>query len=498
MTEEKSPRLALIKQDRILNTYRVIKSKSICYDASGFFSPIAIRDQVIRVCLILERAKELEIISSERPLLIVGGGVAGITAAIKAVELKIPAVLVEQRTLLKALITSMRYFCPIQYDWAVEHWHLGKFPWEDDSDSIPIQLTEGEVQMSIENLRTLFEEVEKENRSTDYPVKFYENVKLNKSEVVEVGEEVYKLKVEFEKFPNEEVQENKISLPNIELFGMGLSCIGFGKEKVFISDESKFRGIEFWTLINHSRFLEDGNVLICGSGDGALQDFLLLTTQKKTAKEIYQFLKKNETEAVKTLFERVEKNIRDAEEDAKRDEIWQNARKDTDKKNLCRIYQKLHQRHLREVNRLISSGLIEDVLDDLITKEALDGQVKLSYLCNHFSGCYPFNRFLALLIAEHIKKRSGKVVFMEKTSAKEIKSIVGSDHICKEIDEECDEHSHLVKFAENCTCANMIGTIGKEEQFRRIIVRYGIKGTKAIFNCEPNFSGLQILPYTLP
>jgi hypothetical protein len=59
------------------------------FSVGGRLSPIAIRDQIIRGYMIVERAFEQDLIHKEDnlPLLIVGAGVSGITAAIRAAEI---------------------------------------------------------------------------------------------------------------------------------------------------------------------------------------------------------------------------------------------------------------------------------------------------------------------------------------------------------------------------------------------------------------------------
>lgn len=493
------------ENDRVLRTYSITNKKFICFDASGFFSPISIRDQIIRVCLIVERAHYYGIISTNRPLLIVGGGPAGATAAIKAAELKVPTVLIDHKTLLEGLSKSIRVFSPIQYDWPVRHWREEVFPWEyEPSYSIPVFLHEGPVQDTISNLETLFTDlIEEEERKEkkDRFLNYYEYVELGDckpSDDLPEGEKFPLLTIDFKKAPAEEVKENLIILPEINSFGMGLSCIGFGKERV-CAKRGDFRGYTFWSFVHHSRFLKDGNVLICGSGDGALQDFLLLATEKQTAKEMYQYLRDGEPQVEKHLFEKLEEGIRNAEEEAKRDEIWQNNTNELNKNNLCRIHRNLHIRHQEEVDKLLDSAFIKNKLESIVVAEALEGKLQLTHICNHFSGCYALNRFLTLLIGNFIHRNSGQSVFLEKTSVVEVESLDEKSHTCGQEDEvKCDRFPHRVYLADKSSCTNINNTSSSSEIFRHIIIRYGIDKTIRIFKEYPAFPGIQILPYTLP
>ena len=76
---------------------------------------------------------------------------------------------------------------------------------------------------------------------------------------------------------------------------MGLICTGFSGEKVCLSNADPYIGFEYWELGKHD-FARKDTVLIAGSGDGALQDFLLQTTDRKSAKEIYLALELPEEE----------------------------------------------------------------------------------------------------------------------------------------------------------------------------------------------------------
>lgn len=116
-----------IKLDPVLRTYYVKRAEFVCYDISGFFSPISIRDQIIRASQVVERAIHHKLISPSRPLLVVGAGPAGLTAAIKAANKEIKTVLVDKGKVLERLTSSERYFSPVQYDWVATHWKEKNF-----------------------------------------------------------------------------------------------------------------------------------------------------------------------------------------------------------------------------------------------------------------------------------------------------------------------------------------------------------------------------------
>jgi thioredoxin reductase len=86
-------------------------------------SPISIRDQMLRGRLIVEELNHEEIINKDKPLLVVGGGAGGVTAAMFAAQNSIPTTLVERkRACFSVQKLSSRFIHPNQYDWPVDHY----------------------------------------------------------------------------------------------------------------------------------------------------------------------------------------------------------------------------------------------------------------------------------------------------------------------------------------------------------------------------------------
>lgn len=478
-----------IEKDPVLRTYNIKGNDLVRYDASGFFSPISIRDQIVRVCSIIDAALSSGIISPDkRPLLVIGGSIAGVTAAIKATQNGIKTVLVEKGIILEKMLASGRYFSPVQYDWIAEHWELGSFPWKA-SKSIPVLLDEGSVGRTVYNLKRKILGI-----SAKHPdlLKIYQHTVLKEANPIKItdvwSEEPFSLlKASFENVSN----EIPAPLPDTTEFSMALSCTGFGSERVFV-ENSDFRGYRFWEVHDHNGIIRKGNVLICGSGDGSLQDFLLLSCEKNTAREIYNHLNLNA--AQKELLERA---IFTAEEKAKRDEIWLNRKSEKSKKLFCSLYSELHRVHLNEVEKLLTSKDVNERLETIVRDEAINGNLKIAYVCDHFSGCYALNRFLTLLIAKYIEKSTGNSPLLENTAVLSIES-AESAHTCNNDAETCAGCKHLVTLTQKIGCLP-IPTLNRiEDVFQTVFVRYGIDDIKPVFKKEPSFSGLQILPYILP
>src|ERR1039457_695001 len=103
------------------------------FNISGRLTPVSLKDQMIRGRLFVDRAYENGEISSarDRGLLVIGGGACGIPAAIRAAQYKVSATVVERSPRLFDLQAGCRtrWLDPAQYDWPLDHWTAGYFPW---------------------------------------------------------------------------------------------------------------------------------------------------------------------------------------------------------------------------------------------------------------------------------------------------------------------------------------------------------------------------------
>src|SRR5437879_3176765 len=96
----------------------------LLFDIGSRLSPASIRDQMIRGKLIADRAREERLIGPTRPLLVIGAGAGGATAALVASMSGVPTLLVDSapRPFSVQASCSTRYVDPTQYDWPVDTW----------------------------------------------------------------------------------------------------------------------------------------------------------------------------------------------------------------------------------------------------------------------------------------------------------------------------------------------------------------------------------------
>jgi hypothetical protein len=101
-------------------------------------SPVSIRDQMVRAALAVDRALHEGLIGRARPLFVVGAGVAGASAAIRASGAGVPTVLVDRdQAFSRQRGCFTRWVDPTQYDWPALHAEEGVYPWKGPAVELP-------------------------------------------------------------------------------------------------------------------------------------------------------------------------------------------------------------------------------------------------------------------------------------------------------------------------------------------------------------------------
>lgn len=110
------------------------------FNLGGRLSPISIRDQMVRAQMIVDDAAASGLIGEQRPLLVVGAGAAGASAAMWAsLRYGVKTVLVEKDVVAfnRQGRCQTRWIDPCQYDWPVDHWQSGQCPFASVSTPLP-------------------------------------------------------------------------------------------------------------------------------------------------------------------------------------------------------------------------------------------------------------------------------------------------------------------------------------------------------------------------
>jgi len=203
-------------------------------------------------------------------------------------------------------------------------------------------------------------------------------------------------------------------------------------------------------------------IVISGSGDGALQDFLRITTNNKSAEEILRSFSVPDTD-VRTL--------QSAEDLTQRAYHW-GATKAHDHE----VVDPLHQVHRGLVESLVPRGKPRDpfikILDGLVRTPV--PKITLICSCTHFSNAYGLNRFLTLLIARYLELYRGQSDVLRL--GKNVKSVQGiNGHTCHGNPITCHGEDHEVELVDATRCAGRPGTAVVDTiQANIVIIRHGI------------------------
>ena len=102
------------------------------FNLGGRQEPVAMRDQAVRACLVVDRAAAAGLLGPDRRLAIIGAGLAGATAALRAIGVhRTPVTLfdtTDQPLLAHPYICRTRWIDPTLYDGPAPHWAVGRFP----------------------------------------------------------------------------------------------------------------------------------------------------------------------------------------------------------------------------------------------------------------------------------------------------------------------------------------------------------------------------------
>lgn len=438
---------------------------------------------MIRGFLISERLLAEKRITRNLPLLIVGAGAAGATAAVVAASHGVSTTLVdkEEQPFSRQLYCPTRFLSPTDYDWPSAQWHVGRFPFK--GIMFPFSWSAKYAALAAASWRAkLFRQA----RTTP-------NLRLLLSWRVRSPNLLLSTSRDSNLLVNVEFEDNEGNRESYRT-AVVVACTGPGKERCSVSPGG-YTGRAFWEPDNlqESGFglgsLTRPRILLSGGGDGVLQDFLRVTTKCSSAGEI-----------LATLPEwaqlRLAASVRDAEDQFRSAYLHNTTKYD------CRASHILHQAYSAAVIHLLdtSSPAEYDELDSLLTgilrAVHREFMVKLVHPCSHFTHCYPLNRILVLLIAEFAKRKYHLALVSGYTR---VLQVTGHDHNeCGRDKASCRSGTHSVKLA-LARCADIYEPTGgiverqDDEPYNLIILRHGIK-PEYFFGKPPIGNPRQVLP----
>lgn len=461
------------------------------FSLSGKISPVSIRDQMIRGRILVDRAFEQQMISKTLPLLVVGAGAAGVSAALRAVQCGVPTYLIERtrQAFSAQAACDTRWIDPTQYDWPLDHWDVGEYPHPMRAPRVPLSWRAGRARdLAAGWYGELHNAVALARLVHHAPpmLRFWRGCQLRSSPVFDSSRQLLQATL----------QRTRTGKPYSRTIDVGVViwATGFGREQHYLMAGSPPQphptwGYGFWQsdpLGEPDLGVKNGpaSVLISGSGDGALQDFLRITTTCKSAGEIYSKCR---------IPDELERRLQTAQEWAQRTHSWgRHAGHDH------AVLNRLHAEYEQVVGMALAQAGIQKELPKLLRPHM--PTVRLVYECEHFSACYGLNRFLALLVGRYLEGRSVEgrgSILMAKRRLKDLRSIEKSHH-CGADPVECHGKRHRATLVEFPDCGGVAGNeVRLQQPVNVLVIRHGLDLSEFHEDPTPPLFR-QLLPYSLP
>jgi hypothetical protein len=367
---------------------------------------VSIRDQMVRGLMVVDRLLETRVLATgdPRPLVVVGGGAGGATAAMRAFNRGIPVVLVE-RAAKPFVVQSMcvtRWVDPVMYDWPVDHYSKGqvdwpapptqtRFPLSWASDFADLLAVDWESRVNRLLPRTCL------RYDTDFWNAFasVEDVSLGKD-------------------PRLVIELRSRGSPQSDFLPAAalIFAIGFGEERTWAGRDdqrSDARGYPFWRadpLYDSARTpIGEGKpkILVSGSGDGALQDFIRVVAKPETDPTA-----KRPMHSARNIYDAcgipsdIEHELQSHHEYAQRLLVWGGS-----KKFEHAVQQELQDVHTRLVDVAYAIPDVQNALEHIVRPKSELPYIWLAHSCTHFTNIYPLNRFVTLLLLRCLRDRYG-------------------------------------------------------------------------------------------
>ncbi len=474
-------------KDPFLRAHRYLSSNRFI-SLAGDITPISVRDQSLRGYLAVRRCIDGELIEKSKqdpsPLVIVGAGVAGATAAIVASKHGIPVILYERysaafKTMADVRTRSLDYR---QYEWPRAGWRRMH---DDEGANLPFTFTQHKASTIVGS----WEGVLKKEISDSKTISGRGIIDFQTDSEIYLDEEQLSSGSDHDSVSYCVGENGTPHEAQIILW-----CVGFGVEKntITVNKDTVYTSSKYWSNDKYDLIYKNqgksAKVLITGGGDGSLQDFLRIATGSETAKDLYQRLNINGF-----IEPALRAELLSIEMDAQRAFRWSADEKKVRKYHDAPILQYLMKRYVEWCRAILNDQIpgSKSLREVLRTILAPSPRVFIASHKPYFDFCYPLNRFLATLICEYVAHYSDGVWNDAKIANPFIAcaEIVGVNPKDPPPDYNpanlgsCEEYWHQVDFED---------TIGKwplatrdyplptreHSIFKPIIVRHGIKTEK--------------------
>jgi FAD binding domain len=464
--------------DWFLRTHGVPGSP-LCFDMGGLWAIVSIRDQMLRAQELVRRLARAGALSSTRPLLVIGAGAAGATAALEAARRGIGCRVIDSAAspFGPQARCHTRWVDPTQYDWPMPHWDAGQFPWPRSwSPHLPVTRVPLPWQAApAAHLALAWHARLNAARaagliSTDYGARF------TGATLSPAGPRTPATLVE---------AETQTGTGPMTKHGYGaiIAATGMGHERV---TAGAYHSWQFW----ENDTLEAANcglprtttpsVLISGAGDGALQDFVRVVTGQRSAAAIWDALIAGGATTPFDIF---------AELLAAEDHL-KCAYACADVADEHHVLQEVHDRTIAAAIRWhrLHQVAIANVLDVML---AARPDVSLVHPCTHFGKTYMLNRFLVHVLADYLDSSHGRTALRSSVAVCDVR---GVEHTCAGPG-GCLGQGHDVDIVALPRCGSTPGTTILTTLTHNVVVlRHGINPATAVFGSRPSGPFKQPLP----
>jgi hypothetical protein len=417
------------------------------FDISSMLRPGSIRDQVVRGRLIVRRAIEAGLITTAKPMLVVGAGAAGAAAALEAVANGVQVVLIDhwRKPFRRQRGCITRRVDPTLYDWPAVHWHRTGYPWLP-AESAPLPIMPGTArEIALAWDARLSAAVSTRPLLTWKPRTMIDMVSDLAGEMRAV----------------------RLSDGSIGAYGMIVLARGPGKEAVQV-DNTTFCSYAFWDTDRITRGRLDGRaVLISGGGDGALQDFLRCVLAPRT--DLRRLLLMLDVPVA------LQQQLHALNDLSSADFVWSGHARHEHHADAF-----LHREYTEIVRAFwtAQSGRIIPLLQSSVRASTV--AVTLAHPCGHFSRAYPVNRFLTLLLVHYFQNTAAETTRPDvRVVDQSYLSSIVCDHPVKSAPHRriCFARPHRVQFATG-TCYDDPRTLIARppvESFDVVVLRHGVR-----------------------
>lgn len=470
------------------------------FSIGGNIGPtVSIRDQMIRGNMLVDRLIQEKILIADNeqqpPLVVIGAGAGGATAALRAFGFKIPVILVERQKAPFAVQANCqtRWVDPVMYDWPMDHYAQGQIPWPAPPRQTPFPLpwTGNFAQVLAGNWSAIL------RGALPAQAQRFEHDFLNAfTSIPQATAGLGPVLIV-------QINDRKKQKPEYVPASAAVLAIGFGKERCWAGSDKHpdpARGYSFWDddrwyHANFGQSRQRAKVLISGAGDGALQDFIRVTTRNlvdqatgwkfHSARAIYDYC---------GIPLDIEHDLQSHQDYAQRLLVWGGS-----KQFEHAVQQELQDAHDRLASVALAAPGVVGKLNNVVWARNELPFVRLYYGCSHFTNMYPLNRFLTLLLAKFFEQEYGIADMLQPRHRLKRLNCLKHPTPTHDPPQDCWGQDHLATFDWQPRCWEDAVAAKEPPTFAPnvLFIRHGIQSFDFEKRITPPFAK-QMVPYSLP